>query len=87
VLTLQEETSVLQEPDLGALEQVATTAGAIYASQKAESSWTSELDLADLVVTGTGEATLTFVVGAAVTSTGEEVQTDMTMELTAAAGE
>lgn len=87
VLTLQEETSVLQEPDLGALEQVATTAGAIYASQQAESSWTTELDLADLVVTGTGEATLTFVVGAAVSSTGEEVQTDLTMEVAATAGE
>ena len=86
-LTLDEDKTVLQEPDLGVLEQVATTAGAIYSSQQLESSWTNELALDGLVRTGTGDATLTYIAGAAVTSTGEEVQTDLSMELTASAGE
>ena len=78
---------VLQEPDLGVLEQVAVTAGAIYASQKLESSSTMELALDGLVQAGTGEATLTIIAGAAVTSAGAEVQSDLIMELTASAGE
>jgi hypothetical protein len=86
-LTLEEEKSVLQEPDLGFLEQVATTAGAIYASQELESSSASELDLDGLVQTGTEEATLTIIAGAAVSSAGAEVQTDLLMEVTATAGE
>ncbi len=86
-LTLEEETSVLQEPDLSALEQLATTAGAIYASQQADSSWTTELALDGLGQTGTGEAALTFIAGAAVSSTGEEVETDLRLELVATAGE
>jgi hypothetical protein len=86
-LTLEEERSVLQEPDLGVLEQVATTAGAIYSSQQLEGSWSTELPLDGLVETGTGEAALTVVAGAAVTSTGEEVQTDLQLEVTATAGE
>lgn len=85
-LTLQEERSVLQEPDLAVLEQVATTAGAIYASQQADSSWTTELALDELGRTGTGEAALTFIAGAAVSSTGEEVETDLQLELVATAG-
>ncbi len=86
-LTLEEEKSVNQDPDLGVLEQVATTAGAIYASQKLEGSWSSELALDSLVQTGTGEADLTIVAGAAVSSTGEEVQTDLQLQITATAGE
>lgn len=86
-ISLQQEKSVLQEPDLGVLEQLAVTAGAIYASQKLESSSTMELALDGLVQAGTGEATLTIIAGAAVTSAGAEVQSDLIMELTASAGE
>ena len=87
MLTVQVEQSVLQEPDLGVLEQVATTAGAIYSTQKLDSSWTTELALDGLVQIGAGEATLSFIAGAAASSTGEEVQTDLQLEVTATAGE
>lgn len=86
-LTLEVEKSVLQEPDLGRLEQVATTAGAIYASQQLESSMTTELGLDSLVQTGTGDATLTVIAGAAVTSTGAEVENDIVMEVTTTSNE
>jgi hypothetical protein len=86
-LTLEQESSIFQEPDLEALEQVAVTAGAIYASQKLESTSTTELALDGLGQTGTGEATLTIITGAAASSVGEEIETELAMEITISAGE